>query len=65
MIVTYNPLNAAKQRYRFEKKLIDLQSFLFELRSKVQTWRKDVRKRALKQYKAACDQLHLPTTSMI
>ena len=60
VIVTYNPLNAAKQRYRFEKKLLDLQSLLFTLRSKVRTWRKDVRKRAIKQYKAACEQLHLP-----
>jgi hypothetical protein len=34
VIVTYNPLTAAKQRHGFEKKLLAIQDFLFELRSK-------------------------------
>ena len=33
--MTHNPLTAAKQRYGFEKKLMSIQEFLFELRAKL------------------------------
>ena len=35
VVVTYNPLTAAKQRYGFEKKLMSIQEFLFALRAKL------------------------------
>jgi len=59
VIVTYNPLTAAKQRYGFEKKLLAIQDFLFELRSKLHSdlkWKDKVEK----HYSDFCEQLYLP-----
>ena len=59
VIVTYNPLTAAKQRYGFEKKLMAIQEFLFELRAKLHRapkWKAKVEK----HYHDFCEQLYLP-----
>ena len=62
VVVTYNPLTATKQRYKFEAKLRKLQSTLYEIRSKVRSraaqWRKEdtVRQR----YRDICRDMHLP-----
>ncbi len=62
VVVTYNPLTAAKQRYAFDKKLFELQEILFFLRSKVQSkgcaWKSP--EKVEKHYHEACEQLHLP-----
>ena len=60
VVVTYNPLTAAKQRYGFEKKLLAIQDFLFELRSKLHAdakWKDKVEK----HYLEFCEQLYLPS----
>ena len=62
VIVTYNPLTASKQRYKFEKKMRTLQSALYEIRSKVRSraaqWRNEdtVRER----YGTICRDMYLP-----
>ena len=59
VVVTYNPLTAAKQRYGFEKKLIEIQSFLFELRAKLHAdpkWKDKIER----HYSDFCDQLYIP-----
>ncbi len=62
VIVTYNPMTASKQRYKFEKKLRTLQSALYEIRSKVRSravhWRNEdtVRER----YESICRDMYLP-----
>jgi transposase len=59
VVVTFNPLTAAKQRYSFDKKLLDLRDLLQELKSKLnqsQKWKEKV----LKHYQDYCRQLHLP-----
>ena len=62
VIVTYNPLTASKQRYKFEKKLRTLQSALYEFRSKVRSeaaqWRNEQKIR--ERYRDICQELHLP-----
>jgi transposase len=62
VIVTYNPLTATKQRYGFEKKLLQIQDFLFATKSKVhsqaQQWRD--KSSIQKRYRKRCDELHLP-----
>jgi transposase len=62
VVVTHNPLTAAKQRYAFDRKLLELQETLFFLRSKVQSqasiWKSPTR--VEKHYNEACEQLHLP-----
>ena len=62
VVVTYNPLTASKQRYAFEKKLLKLQTALYEMRSKVRghapQWRD--RTTVMERYEAICDELHLP-----
>ncbi len=62
VIVTYNPLTAAKQRYGLEKKLLKLQDFLFETQSKVNSGTSNWRNRTTieKRYKERCTELHLP-----
>ena len=58
-VVTYNPLTAAKQRYGFEKKLMAVQEFLFELRAKLHSnpkWKDKIEK----HYSDFCEQLYLP-----
>lgn len=63
VIVTYNPLTAAKQRYGFEKRLLKLQDFLFEMQSKVSRGTSHWRNKATieKRYKERCGELHLPS----
>ncbi|WP_319548629.1 IS1634 family transposase [Desulfogranum marinum] len=63
VIVTYNPLTAAKQRYGFEKRLLKLQDFLFEMQSKVSRGTCHWRNKATieKRYKERCAELHLPS----
>lgn len=59
VVVTYNPLTAAKQRYSFEKKLMAVQELLFELRAKLHgdpKWKDKVEK----HYIDFCEQLYLP-----
>jgi transposase len=62
VIVTYNPLTATKQRYGFERKLLRLQTLLFEMKSKVRNqtaqWRK--KEQVLQRYHDVCSELHLP-----
>jgi transposase len=62
VVVTYNPLTAAKQRYAFDKKLLELQETLFFLRTRVQSkssaWKSA--DKVEKRYHEACEQLHLP-----
>ena len=62
VVVTYNPVTAAKQRYAFDKKLMEIQDVLFYLRSKVQTqdskWVKPGR--IEKHYADVCERVHLP-----
>lgn len=62
VVVTYNPRTATKQRITFEKKLLDLQQTLLELKSKARTqkshWTKQ--ERIDKHYFDACERLHLP-----
>ncbi|BCO08874.1 hypothetical protein GF1_12500 [Desulfolithobacter dissulfuricans] len=63
MVVTYNPLTAAKQRYAFEKKMLRLQDTLFEFQSRVNRqapyWRKQ--SVVLKRYMDICSELHIPS----
>jgi len=59
VVVTFNPLTSAKQRYSFDKKLGDLRDLLQELKSKLnqsQKWKEKV----LKNYQDCCQRLHLP-----
>lgn len=62
VVVTYNPITAAKQRYAFDKKLLEIHDVLFYLRSKVQTqdskWVKPGR--IEKHYSDVCERVHLP-----
>ncbi len=62
VVVTYNPRTATKQRYGFEKKLLLLQDFLFEIQAKVQhqspQWRKQ--SSVMRRYEERCTDLHLP-----
>jgi transposase len=62
VIVTYNPRTAAKQRYTFDRKLLDLQQDIFDLRTKVQSQKKHWTSQAIidKHYSEACSRLHLP-----
>ena len=63
VVVTYNPLTAAKQRYAFEKKMLRLQDTLFEFQSRVNRqapyWRKQ--SVVLKRYMDICSELHIPS----
>ena len=62
VVVTHNPLTAAKQRYAFDGKLLELQETFFFLRSKVQSqssaWTSP--QKVEKHYNEACEHLHLP-----
>ncbi len=62
VVVTYNPLTASKQRYNFEKKLRQLQEYLFEIRSHVREGKKHWRKpdQIRKRYEDICESLYLP-----
>ena len=59
VVVTYNPLTAAKKRYGFEKKLMSVHEFLVALRAKLHAdpkWKDKVEK----HYSDFCEQLYLP-----
>jgi transposase len=59
VVVTYNPLTAAKQRYGFEKKLMSIHEFLVSLRAKLHgdpKWKDKVEK----HYRDFCEQIYLP-----
>lgn len=62
VVVTHNPLTAAKQRYAFDEKLQKLQRAIFDLRSRVHNnpnhWKSE--KKILARYHADCEELHLP-----
>lgn len=62
VIVTYNPLTATKQRYGFEKKLLQLQDFLLATQGKVNSQAPQWRNKGdiLKRYRKRCEELHLP-----
>ncbi len=61
VVVTYNPLTATKQRYAFEKKM--LQDLLFEFQAKVNRQAPHWRQKSIifKRYKDACGELHIPS----
>jgi transposase len=62
VVVTYNPLTAAKKRYDFDKKLQKLQAALFEMRAKVKEgardWKNDVDVRT--RYAKLCADMRMP-----
>lgn len=62
VVVTYNPRTAAKQRYSFDQKLLELQDVLYELRSRAKCgrppWIRPVHLE--KHYNQACENLYLP-----
>lgn len=62
VVVTYNPLTAAKQRYAFDNKLQKLQVALFEMRAKVKEgtrgWKNDEDVRT--RYAKLCEEMHMP-----
>ncbi len=62
VVVTYNPMTAAKQRYSFDSKMLELQEVLFELRSKVKSGKApwNSLKHLEKHYFQACEKLFLP-----
>jgi transposase len=62
VVVTYNPMTAAKQRYSFDSKMLELQEVLFELRSKAKTGKAHWNglKHLEKHYFQACEKLFLP-----
>jgi transposase len=62
VVVTYNPRTAAKQRYNFDQKLIELQEVLFELRSRAKSGKAPWNKLSHieKHYNHACEKLYLP-----
>ena len=62
VVVTYNPRTAAKQRYSFERKMLQLQEELYAMRVKVREqaphWKNP--KQVLNRYAERCKELHLP-----
>jgi transposase len=62
VVVTYNPLTAAKQRYAFDNKLQKLQVALFEMRAKVKEgardWKKEVDVNT--RYAKLCAEMRMP-----
>jgi transposase len=62
VVVTYNPRTAAKQRYSFDRKLLELQDVLFELRSRARSGKApwNQLKHIEKHYLQACEKLYLP-----
>ena len=62
VVVTYNPLTAAKQRYAFDSKLQKLQVALFEMRAKVKEgargWKKEVD--VSTRYTRLCAEMRMP-----
>jgi transposase len=62
VVVTYNPRTAAKQRYRFDSKMLELQEILFELRNRAKSGKTPWNKlnHLEKNYLQACGKLFLP-----
>ena len=62
VVVTYNPRTAAKQRYSFDQKLIELREVLYELRSRARFGKAPWNhlKNLEKHYFQACERLYLP-----
>lgn len=62
VVVTYNPRTAAKQRYSFDRKMLELQEVLFELRSRAKSGKAPWNglKHLEKHYLQACEKLFLP-----
>src|SRR5208283_2418860 len=62
VVVTYNPRTAAKQRYSFDAKMLELQEVLFELRSKAKSGKApwNSLKHLEKHYMQAREKLFLP-----
>jgi transposase len=62
VVVTYNPRTAAKQRYSFDQKLLELQDVLYELRSRARSGKApwNQLKHLEKHYLDACEKLYLP-----
>lgn len=62
VVVTYNPRTAAKQRYSFDRKLIELQQTLIYLKGRVQTQKSHWTDPDVidKHYREACQGLHIP-----
>jgi transposase len=62
VVVTYNPRTAAKQRYSFDQKLLELQDVLYELRSRAKSGKApwNQLKHLEKHYLQACEKLYLP-----
>ncbi len=62
VVLTYNPRTAAKQRYNFDQKLLELQEVLFELRSRAKSGKApwNQLKHLEKHYLQACEKLFMP-----
>jgi transposase len=62
VVVTYNPRTAAKQRYSFDQKLLELQDVLYELRSRARSGKApwNQLKHLEKHYLQVCEKLYLP-----
>ena len=62
VVVTFNPRTAAKQRYAFDRKLLELQQILAHLKGRVQSQKPHWTDSEVieKHYREACEQLHLP-----
>jgi transposase len=62
VVVTYNPRTAAKQRYSFDRKLLELQEVLYELRSRARSGKAPWNRleHLEKHYLQACQKLYLP-----
>lgn len=62
VVVTFNPRTAAKQRYAFDKKLLELQQTLAFLKGRVQSQKSHwINPEVIdKHYREACEALHLP-----
>jgi len=67
VVGTYNPRTAAKQRYSFDKKMLELQEALFELRSKAKSGKAPWNKLSHlgQNYLHACEKLCLWSTDDI
>ncbi len=62
VVVTYNPLTASKQRYKFDKKLDELQQALYEMRRKYRQQAPHWKNKEIveQRYQELCRALHLP-----
>ncbi len=63
VVVTYNPRTATRQRYAFDRKMLKLQSVLFEMQENVQQQKAHWKNKAVvrSRYEDVCRELHLPS----